>query len=80
MKIVVRGEISTEKERLVSNFDRVETLLAFIAPPVRIFIRACFFFFFSVSSISISRRPITELDYVRLINLNIEARSHAVGG
>ena len=79
MKIIVRGEISTEKERLVSNFDRVETLLAFIAPSVRIFIRACFFFF-SVSSISISRRPITELDYVRLINLNIEARSHAVGG
>lgn len=68
-------EISTR----CSQFDRVGTCRVFIAPPVHIFIRV-----FSVSSISISRRPITELDYVRLINLNTggeaEARSHRIGG
>lgn len=70
--------ISREISTRCSQFDRVGTS-AFIAPPVHIFIRV-----FSVSSISISHRPITELDYVRLINLNTggeaEARSHRIGG
>lgn len=48
-------------------------MLAFIAPPVHLYSR----FFFGV--IAISRRPITELDYVRLINLSIEGGETEAG-